>query len=381
MSARPRTPALVLLLLAVLLAGVGCGSADTDAASETTTTTTSTPPETSTTAPPAVDDVDPASWEQVLAPPDCVCSDGSPYYYWIRRADPERVVFFLDGGGACFSAGTCGPTSPTFNQNLADGADVAAGAPATGGIFALDDDRNPFADWSMVFVPYCTGDLHLGDKTQDYGDGIVIRHNGAVNARTALDTTAEEFPDAGQVVVAGSSAGSAGAPLYAGLASDLLPDAEVTLLADASGAYPDDVGITTAIGSLWGVFDRLPDWPEQTGPPPDAWSLPRLLVQAGRHVPDMRLATINTAYDDVQATFSALIGRSGDLLAMIEGNNALIESEGVDLRTWIGPGTQHTVLGLESFYTDEVDGTSLRDWVADVVAGEDVQDVRCTDCR
>lgn len=372
--------ALVAVAAVLLVAGVAC-SDDDGATPEATTTTTAALPEVSTTEAPAPQEIEPASWEQVAAPPECVCSDGSPYHYWIRRADPERVVFFLEGGGACFSAETCGPTSPTFTRNLAGRADVAAGGPADAGIFDLSDERNPFADWSFVFVPYCTGDLHLGDATHDYGDGVVIRHNGAVNANTALAATAAAFPDAREVVVAGSSAGSAGAPLYAGITHDLLPDATVTVLADGSGAYPDDEGITTAIGSLWGVFEDLPDWPEQTGPPPGDWTLPRLLVQAGRHVPDMRVATLNNAYDDVQARFSALIGNTGDLLAMIEANNELVEADGVEVHSWVGPGIEHTVLGRDAFYDDEVDGRVLHDWVADVVAGEDVDDVRCTECR
>ena len=368
------------MALTLLVAGVAC-SDDDGAAPAATSKTSATLPEVSTTEAPEPQEIEPASWEQVAAPPECVCSDGSPYHYWIRRADPERVVFFLEGGGACFSAETCGPASPTFKRNLAGGADAAAGGPAGGGIFDLADHRNPFAGWSFVFVPYCTGDLHLGDTTHDYGNGVVVRHNGAVNARTALEATAAAFPDAREVVVAGSSAGSAGAPLYAGITHDLLPDATVTLLADGSGAYPDDEGITTAIGSLWGAFEDLPDWPEQTGPPPGDWTLPRLLVQAGRHVPDMRAATLNHAYDDVQARFSALIGNTGDLLARIDANNELVEAEGVEVHSWIGPGAEHTVLGRDAFYDDEVDGTALRDWVADVVAGEDVADVRCTDCR
>lgn len=375
-----RPVAVVALAVSLLVAAVACSDGE-DAAPDAATTTTSALPEVSTTEPPAVGAVEPGSWEQVMAPPECACSDGSPYHYWVRRADPERVVFFLEGGGACFSAETCGPASPTFKRNLADGADVAAGAPADGGIFDLSDDRNPFADWSMVFVPYCTGDLHLGSTTQDYGNDVVVQHNGGVNARTALAAMADAFPGARELVVAGSSAGSAGAPLYAGLAHDLLPEAGVTVLADGSGAYPDDEGITTAIGALWGAFDDLPAWPEQTGPPPGDWSLPRLFVQAGRHVPDMRMATLNSAYDDVQARFSALIGHTGDLLDMIEVNQQLIASGGVELRSWIGPGTEHTVLGRDAFYTDEVDGELLREWVADLVTGDDVGDVRCTVCR
>src|SRR3954470_14496712 len=49
-----------------------------------------------------------AAWEKVLATPNCECSDGSGYHYWIHRADPEKVLFYLEGGGACFSAATCG---------------------------------------------------------------------------------------------------------------------------------------------------------------------------------------------------------------------------------------------------------------------------------
>lgn len=366
----------LLTAVAVLVGAVACSEDETTAP----TSPVSTLPEISTTDAPAPDPA-PAVWQQVLAPPQCVCSDGSPYHFWVRRADPEKVLVFLEGGGACFSAETCGPASPTFKRNLTGAGDVAAGAPADSGIFDLDDDRNPFADWSMVFVPYCTGDLHLGDTTQDYGDGVVVRHNGSINASTALTATATTFPTARELVVAGSSAGSAGAPLYAGLAHDLLPGADVTVLADGSGAYPDDEGITVAIGSLWGALDDLPEWPEQTGPPPGAWTLPRHFVQVGRHVPDVRLATLNHAYDGVQSAFSVLIGHPGDLLDRIDANNELVESEGVELHSWVAPGTDHTVLGRDTFYEAEVDGTVLRDWVGDLVAGQDVPDVRCTDCR
>jgi hypothetical protein len=37
----------------------------------------------------------------------------------------------------------------------------------------------------------------------------------------------------------GESAGSVAAPLYAGLVSDRLPKARITVLADGSGSYPD----------------------------------------------------------------------------------------------------------------------------------------------
>ncbi|MBN1091985.1 hypothetical protein JKP75_04975 [Blastococcus sp. TML/M2B] len=231
-------------------------------------------------------------------------------------------------------------------------------------------------------MPYCTGDLHLGDKIQDYGDGVVVEHKGRVNATTALEGMAEAFPDAEEVVVVGFSAGSAGAPLYGGLAHDLLPDAEISVLADASGAYPGDELITSAIGGLWGIFDDLPEWPESAGQPQSAWSLPGLFVQSGRHVPGIRFATIDTAEDRVQRDFTELIGfGSTPLLELIDTNAAFVAASGIDVSTWVGPGRQHVSTADDDvLYGSEVDGTALVDWVRDFLAGDEVPDVRCADC-
>ena len=38
---------------------------------------------------------------------DCVCADGSEFAFWERQADATKVVFYLDGGGACTDATTC----------------------------------------------------------------------------------------------------------------------------------------------------------------------------------------------------------------------------------------------------------------------------------
>jgi hypothetical protein len=321
------------------------------------------------------------TWEKVTPPEDCECSDGSEYQYWLHRGDADRVVFFLEGGGACFSAETCGPgEGATYTTDLTGRPDDGPGYGSTvidDGLLDLDNPENPLAGASVVYVPYCTGDLHLGSATHDYGNGVLVEHKGRVNATAALETLAEEFPEATEVVVLGQSAGSAGAPLYGGLAHDLLPDAEITVLADASGAYPADELITTAIGGLWGIFDQLPDWPESAGDPQSAWSLPGLFIQTSEHVPGVRLASINTADDSVQRTFSDLIGKSGTPLAdLIGGNNQLIEAAGVDLAWWVGPGDKHVSTADDEVYTDEVDGVRLIDWISDVLAGEDVADVQ-----
>lgn len=371
-SLRSSLLAAAFCCLVLLLAA--CSDDADDAAGPTTTAEQPDAPAPDGAGGPAAE---PGGWEQVQAPATCRCSDGSPYHWLVRQADPERVLFYLEGGGACFSAETCAPGTATYKRSLAGADPDAAGQ----GVFAFDDDRNPFADWTVVYVPYCTGDLHLGENLADYGDGVVVDHRGAINAGTALAATATAFPDATDVVVAGSSAGSASAPLYGGMAHDLLPDAEVTVIADASAAYPGDEAITTAIGALWGAFENLPDWPSSADEPVTSWSLPGLFVRAGLHADDLRLATIDNAYDEVQERFNALIGQTGDLRERIEANHSWIEEAGVELHTWLMPGTEHTILPRAALYDTEVDGVALHEWLADLVAGRDVDDVACTDCR
>ncbi|HEY7628987.1 MAG TPA: pectin acetylesterase-family hydrolase [Ilumatobacteraceae bacterium] len=351
-------------------------------ASPTTASTTSTAPastttEASTTS--TLPDYTNAAWTRVDAPSDCMCSDGSPYAYWVRTADPTKVVFFMQGGGACFSAETCAAGSGTYKATVTAGDDPGGFA---SGIWDFTDARNPFTDWSFVFVPYCTGDLHLGTATQQYSPDVAVHHNGSVNATTALDDLAAQFPDATQVVVAGESAGSAPTPLYAAMTHDRLPDADVTVLADGSGAYPDAGGINAVLAQLWGAEVALPRWPEVSGLTIADWSLPDLFVRASEHDPEIIFGRHDYAYDGVQQFFAGLAGIPGDdLVSLIDGNEALIEQGGVDLHSYISPGDSHTVLSRPEFYTETTEGVALVDWVADLVRRRPDLDVHCTDCK
>lgn len=318
----------------------------------------------------------PAEWEKVPAPASCMCSDGTPYHYWVRRGDPEKVLFYMAGGGACFSAETCASDTATYTVNVLDDS-----AP-TGGIFDAEAEGNPLADHSIVVAPYCTGDLHLGTTEHDYGNGVVVQHNGYANASTALGAAVALFPDASDVVVAGSSAGSAPAPAFGGAAHDLWPEADIAVVADASAAYPGTPEITLAIGGLWGVTGSIPPWPETADLPPEAWSLPGLFVNAATHHPDLRFATYNDAFDEVQSTFASLIGTDpSNLVDLIDENNRAVAAQGVDLVSWVSPGTEHTILGRDELYEEEVDGVRFVDWLTDFLAGDEVDDVHCTDCE
>jgi hypothetical protein len=338
-------------------------------------TSQSTVANTTATAPPT-EALPVNNWQAVTAPTDCMCADGSSYTYWIHHGDPSKVVFYLQGGGACFDPVTCAFDSGTYKVTAPATDDPTA---ITTGIFDFADPRNPIADYSVVFAPYCTGDLHLGTATHVYGPQLTVQHKGFVNASTALDDLAAQFPDAKHVLVAGESAGSAPTPLYGGLASDLLPDAQVEVLADSSGAYPNVPAVTSFIGGLWGTEAAKPAWPEM-GDNAD-WSLNGLYIQAEKHAPDIIFARHDYAFDAVQTTFSKLAGLpSENLVSLIDANTATIEQAGVDLHSYVAPGATHTVLSRPEFYTETVEGVPFVDWFSDLIRRQPGQDVHCTEC-
>ena len=368
-SSRLHRLGLFALLFALVVAAAACSSDDGGGGEDAGATTVVT--------------VDPGpAWVEHEAPAECECAHGDPFSYWSRTADPDKVVLFFQGGGACFSADGCAEGSDQYSQTASGDQVTGTDDEDPSGIFDFTNPDNPFGDYSFVYVPYCTGDLHLGDAEHEYSDDVTISHKGYVNANAAYEHLLAEFGDASAVFVTGSSAGGVPSPMFAGLLADDLPEAEVAVLSDASGAYPSDPVINEAIGSLWGAFENVPDWPENEGLTAADWGVPDLMVQAGLHDPDLRMARYDTAYDEVQADFSELAGFGGDdLKVVITDNEAYIEDGGVPVASYLAPGELHTILGRADLYDLEVDGVSFLDWLTDYANGGDVPDVACTgDC-
>jgi hypothetical protein len=362
---------LVTLVLAALLGACRGGGSD-DAGGSPDGDASAAPDETGGRS---------VAWEKVVPGGDCECADGSEFAFWERRADPAKVVLFLDGGGACFDATTCAFTtgeSQEYDWNVR-GDDPSQ----DGGIFDFGRADNPFLDHSFILVPSCTGDVHLGDVTREYAPDLTVEHNGFVNGTAALDYLAEQYPDATQVVVVGKSDGSVAAPIYGGLAADRLPDAQVTVFAAQSGHIPDDPDLNARIlGEQWGAYDNMPDWEVNEGLAARDWGVPRFWVQAGLHNPGIVLARFDYAYDRAAAEGAEEIGQDpADLLAAIDRNEAAIEAAGVVQHSYTAPGDDHGILEWETFYAMEVGGVALVDWVEALIDGEPLDDVHCDPCE
>ncbi|MEP1122948.1 MAG: pectin acetylesterase-family hydrolase [Ilumatobacter sp.] len=320
-----------------------------------------------------------ASWHRIVPDsPDCMCGDGSAYSFFERPGDPSKVLLFFEGGGACYSAETCDSNGdPTYSVGIRKGVDeLAAGA----GLFDAANDANPLADHSIIYVPYCTGDGHLGNIRTEYSPGVVVEHRGWANTDAVLDHLVEVYPAVAQVVVAGESAGSVATPLVAGVMSDRLPAAEIVTFGDGSGAYPDLPVINESIVTLWGADAAIPDWPEAEGQ--TGWSVPGLTVRAGLRDPDITFARFDFAFDGIQADLVGPLGLVPDQIpGLLDATELQIETSGIPLAVYVAPGNSHTIIGNDDVYDVEVEGVRLIDWITELVDGDVPPDVHCVDCE
>jgi hypothetical protein len=171
------------------------------------------------------------------------CANGSAYGVGVSMGSPSDVVLLIEGGGACWDDTSCNElrTALLTHADLDPELVLAAGRAREGFLFSRDPALGPFASATFVDVPYCTGDLHVGDAVRDYPGGT-IRHVGARNLMGALELARRLVPGASRVFLVGSSAGGFGASMAWDRARAVFVGAEVHVLNDSGPlfAVPDD---------------------------------------------------------------------------------------------------------------------------------------------
>lgn len=174
-----------------------------------------------------------------------LCSDGSQYKAFFRKGSENKVLVYFAGGGVSISAETA--KEDLFIRRVAP-VDRFANHMMNAGGLATAVDGNPFKDWTVIALPYATGDFHAGTNDFAYtdkdGKQRILYHHGYTNytavMQKALELGGIRAPEA--VMVTGYSAGAGAAAL---LASDVFakyfPDAESkTVLVDAMLLRMDD---------------------------------------------------------------------------------------------------------------------------------------------
>lgn len=323
----------------------------------------------------------PTDWREILPAANTVCSDGSPYSFFVRQGDPDKLLVYFQGGGACWFRENCDPQmSPSYSIRIGN-IDQA-----NFGIFNLDNPDNPFKDHTTVFAPYCTADVHLGSSDTVYppvAEGqtdLVIRHQGRANVEAVLQWTYEHVPSPQDIFVTGSSAGAIPSPLYTSLIADHYADARIAQLGDGAGGYRQ-INNDSRPDEQWGTFNFITQEQGFADLSPDTMTYESLYIAAAQAHPDITFAEYDAAEDAVQKRFLNMSGqRDVALQQAIEANHADIRRKVSNFSSYIAGGDSHTILGRPEFYTLASNGVAIRDWVAALANFEAVENITCAQC-
>jgi hypothetical protein len=315
-----------------------------------------------------------------------ICAFNTPYRFFVKRGSVNKLVMYYQGGGACWDYNTCN-NFKIFDQNVdPTGSDNPNNT--TTGFGDLTNSNNPIKDWNIVFVSYCTGDIHFGDSRRLYGgttEPITI-HRGWHNARTAEKYAREHFVNPEEVVVTGSSAGAYGAFFNAPAHHEVWPDSKFTVLADAgNGVITPDFLVNNF--KTWNFEAHLPTnisgvAEAITG----GGGIPAYTKAVADHFPDTMWGHYSSSYDGGtggQTGFYNVMLNPDNPFNWLNWWNASCAWNGLmveqahatalavpnNYRYYIGTGSRHTMYGSDKVYTDTTGGVpTIASWLTSMLA-------------
>lgn len=176
-----------------------------------------------------------------------VASDGSPYQFSFRKGTENKLIVFLNGGGVSWNAYMAARSMSVDAEDVSDCyyfPQAGEYGTISGGHGILSEKEHcPFRTWSVINLPYCTGDFHCGTADFPYigldGTNRVLHHHGYTNLLAAVGKAMRwtgAKPE--QLLVTGNSAGGFGTALMTDAVMGLFPECEdATCLVDSGLMY------------------------------------------------------------------------------------------------------------------------------------------------
>lgn len=219
-------------------------------------------------------------WEAVELPASsgASCGNGTPYRFFVNRTPfTSKTVVMFEGGGACWDQAACkGGTlldavnpdgiPANYMSDFNRQAHWGLVTPFTARIHPLQAVQTQ--SWNIVYLTYCTGDVHTGNKVGVYNNvdpsqPLAYYHRGAVNAKAVATWMAKNMKQPEHLMLTGFSAGGVGsAALYPAFRETLAPK-KMALLSDsgplfdvpktATPAQAPSVLLHNKIRTVWGL--------------------------------------------------------------------------------------------------------------------------------
>ncbi len=301
--------------------------------------------------------------------PGTRCMDGSTAGFGVSyNPDSPNVMIYLEGGGACFS----------------DACDFMAFSlpfiPPSDGIFSRANNNNPVNDWTMIYVPYCTGDIHAGDAEAVLG-GELRQFRGYSNIATYLEQWVPSFP-AQRLLLTGISAGGFGAALNIPQVADAYGEGvELTVIDDSGPPLSADVippCLQTIFRETWNLDNTVLADCDTCDPEDFATGL---IDHVFSEYPGVRFGLFSNTSDAIISAFMGAGWGNGQWnncdgfstsvppLTYAEDLFAIRAIHETEASTFYVLGIGHTVLRV-GYNITIADGTSVPEWIAEVLDGQ-----------
>jgi len=332
-----------------------------------------------------VDDIHDKKWHTVSMSTTTYCSDGSKFEIYVRKGSSNNLIIYFAGGGACWDGFSS--SKPITLMSMLDGnpKDIKSFyfpklqwfyPQAMGGLGDNKDPENAFRDWDIVFIPYTTGDMHIGNVTNTYtfnGKEIEIHHNGRNNSMSALEWVFANFKEPNKVMVAGESSGAFGCAFYTPFVADNYPAKKIYSLCDAAMLASD-----RWIEILDGVWNSEceKNLGFRIGKDPFEDALIHRTDSVSRQI---KYLHSNTLYDDVFTKFSAVLNHQStdtndfinDWAANTKASIKRLKSANIDYNYFLSDWgynakkhtTQHTLTTNEFYHRCLSENISYAEWI------------------
>ncbi len=286
-----------------------------------------------------------------------------------RRGSVNNIVIHFEWGGACEDYSTCGSvlsggTVITLNPSYS-----SLSLSNTAGIWNNSNTKNPFRNWTKVFVPFGTGDIHLGNRVVKYTSGLsskTVYHAGYVNAITAL-RWAKAQGNFNKVVITGSSAGGYGTILHAYSAYKVFNQPIYTVNDSGPGLNADPSaksGNNAELGNRWGSWQNFP-----AGAITDqSKQLLYFTEYTLANCTNCYYGLFETLQDSTISNFEGISGAAhqAQLLKVVKDIDSRNDAR---FGYYLPNGTAHTILSANGFYSTTLSGTYLYNWVNNLING------------
>lgn len=316
---------------------------------------------------------------------DAVCRDGTATGLGIRPGSVDKLVLYFRGGGACFNDFTCEYSASHWDAESFSG---WVGSIFADGIFDAGAPDNPVRDWTQVYIPYCTGDMHLGDRAGAVVDGVdgVHQFRGFANTAAFLDRLVPTFADVDEVLVVGTSAGGIGAVAHFPSIEAAFPEVRVSLLDDSGFLLPDawaPACFQRQLRALWGLDGTLPKdcaacFAEDGG------GLIELLFHVFERTDRRPMGIVLARHDVIMRMFLGYgrlradgpscpdgggVVEEGYFAAGVDALAASLRARAPHVAQYVTESVDHTYVQWARYHTTEVAETLLSTWFAALLNG------------